>query len=147
MACAALFLLQNEVNSRVGNRLANAVRFMTNNSEYIPGGNHFGGGRDYVCHQWFSADLMQNFRVFGFEPRPFARRHNHDGKARVAMWGTGLRFRHSIQYTRVVARRPAVALTTAEELFRCRWCVASRPTVHSTEPAPLIAAGRAQSDP
>jgi hypothetical protein len=35
--------------------------------------------------QRFSANLVQNFGVFGFQARPFARRHNNDGDTRGAL--------------------------------------------------------------
>src|SRR5580693_7098436 len=79
MSGALLFCLQDEVDSCVGNSLPYKICFMTNDGVYVLGRNNLGCGSDYVRQQRFSADLMQNLGVFGFEARPPARRHNRDG--------------------------------------------------------------------
>src|SRR5580692_1871406 len=100
MSGATLFFLQNEVDSRVRNRLTDAIRFVTNNGEYILRRNHFCRRRDDVRQLRFSSDLVQHLGMFGFQARPFARRHNHDADTPGAMRVVGLSLCHSIQYTR-----------------------------------------------
>src|ERR1700733_3376287 len=98
MAGAALLFLQDEVDSRCGDSLANAVGFMTDDGIYIRRRNHLRSRRDYVRQQRLPPHLMQDFGVFGFQARPLARRHNRDGDTRDPMGGT-LGHWHSIQYT------------------------------------------------
>jgi hypothetical protein len=58
---------------------------MTDDGEYVLRRNDFRGRGNYMRQQRFSANLVQNFGVFGFQARPFARRHNNDGDARGAL--------------------------------------------------------------
>jgi hypothetical protein len=76
--------LQNEVNSGVGHSLADAIGFVTNDGVYILRRNYSRGRSDYMRQQRLSPDLMQDFRMFGFQARPFARRHDCDGNTRDA---------------------------------------------------------------
>jgi hypothetical protein len=76
--------LQNEVNPGVGHSLADAIGFVTNDGVYILRRNYSRGRSDYMRQQRFSSDLMQDFRMFGFQARPFARRHDCDGNTRDA---------------------------------------------------------------
>ncbi len=76
--------LQNEANSGVGDRLTDAIGFMTDDGVYILHRNNFRGRSDHMRQQRLSADLVQDFRMFGFQARAFARCHNCDGNARYA---------------------------------------------------------------
>ena len=89
-------LLKHESDAGGGHRVADAIGFMADDGVDIFGGNYFRGGRDYVCQQRLAADFVQHFRVLGFQPGPFARRHDGDGDAWVAVMFC---FRHLIQYT------------------------------------------------
>jgi hypothetical protein len=96
----------------MSNGLANAIRFVTDDGEYISRRNDFRGCRYYVCQERFSADLVQDFGVFRFQARPFAGRHNYNSDTRNAMWAAALGLWHSIQYIARVssaASRPAAA--------------------------------------
>jgi hypothetical protein len=52
-----------------------------------------------VRQERFSSDLVQDFGVFGFQARPFARGHDDDRNTRDAMGSVAFRIWHSIQYT------------------------------------------------
>jgi hypothetical protein len=95
----------------VSHCFTNAVRLMTNDGIHIARGNNLRGCGNYMRQQWFASDLMQNFWMFGFQARPFARRHNGNGDVRDAMRGAALNLWHSIQYT---ARLSSAAANPAQ---------------------------------
>ena len=81
---SALLFLQDKVDSSVTDGLTNPIGFMADNGVYILRRNHFRSRSDHMRQQRPSADLMQNFRMFGFQACPFARCHNCDGNTRDA---------------------------------------------------------------
>jgi hypothetical protein len=71
-----------------------------------------------VRQQRFPSDLVQNFGMFGFEPRPLAGGHNRNSNTRNAMRGIGLGLWHPNQYTASQYRRGVFARAGAGENSR-----------------------------
>ena len=84
VASAALFRLQNKIDARVADGLANAVSLVSDDYKDVGGGHDLAGSRDDVRQDRLARDFMEHFRVPGFKPSTFAGRHDGDG-------GTGWR--------------------------------------------------------
>ena len=65
-------VLQHESDTGSGHGAANPVGFISDDGEHIARRNHFSRGCDYVRQKRLAADFMQNFRMFGLQPRAFA---------------------------------------------------------------------------
>ena len=78
MASAALGLLENKIDAGVSYRVAHMVGFVTDNRVHIFGGHNLRRGVDDMGQQRFSADFMQDFRMFRLEPGAFAGGHDSD---------------------------------------------------------------------
>ena len=82
MPGAPLFFLHDELDAGIGDRLPDSLRFVTDDGIYILRRNNVCRRGDNMGQKRFPADLMQNFRMLGFEARPLARSHYRDGDAR-----------------------------------------------------------------
>src|SRR5262249_36677588 len=81
VTCAALFCLKNEFHAGVRDGGADLVRLMTYDHINIVRGNDLHGRSDHVRQQRLAANVMKNFCALGFEPGPFAGRHDYDSEA------------------------------------------------------------------
>src|SRR5207249_1744000 len=70
---AALWSLQHEIDSSMGNGLAHTLGFVADDGVDILGRDHFRRGSDNVRKQRFAANFVQHFRMFRFQPRAFTR--------------------------------------------------------------------------
>ena len=75
---AALWSLQHEIDSSMGNGLAHTLGFVADDGVDILGRDHFRRGSDNVRKQRFAANFVQHFRMFRFQPRAFTRSHDGD---------------------------------------------------------------------
>src|SRR5215471_21750005 len=82
MSRAPLLRLKNKLDARIRDGSSHRLGLMANDRENVFRGNYFFGGGNDVRQDRLAADLMQNFRMFGFQPRPFARRHYGDRGSR-----------------------------------------------------------------
>ena len=76
MARPALRFLQHELHSCLLHRLANFFRFVPNDHPNVSWRNDLLSRGNHMCQQRLATDLMQDFRMFGFEPCALARRHD-----------------------------------------------------------------------
>jgi len=79
---AALFRLQDEVDSGGLQSFSHAFCFVPDDCIHIFHGNDLSGGRDYMRQQRLSSDFMQNFRKLRLQPSSLASGHNRDSDAR-----------------------------------------------------------------
>ena len=73
-------------------------------------GNHLAGRGDDVRQQRLAADLVQNLGPLRFQPRAFARGHDHDGRASdvsIHCWHHARRLRHPCSLLASPAAAPA----------------------------------------
>ncbi len=86
MPGAALFGLQNEVDTGVGDGFPHSVGFVADDGKHVLGGDNPDGSGDHMRQHRFAADFVQDFGMFRLKPRTFARRHDGDGDAGEQGW-------------------------------------------------------------
>ena len=72
----ALWSLQHEIDSSMGNGLAHTLGFVADDGVDMLGRNHFGRGSANVRKQRLAANFVQDFRMLRFQPRAFAGSHD-----------------------------------------------------------------------
>ena len=80
VAGAALLGLEDELDASGGYGGADTVAFVADDAEDVVRGDGGAGGGDDVEQEGASADLVEDFGAFAFEPGAFACGHDGDGE-------------------------------------------------------------------
>ena len=81
MAGAALFFLEDEADASLLDGGADTIGFVADDAVDVVWGDYGFGCGDDVEEEGASADLVEDFGVFAFEPRALACGHDGDGES------------------------------------------------------------------